>query len=309
MEDSCEIKDFTATSTTCDAEGSFFVDLHLNPVGSASDSFYVYHDIGELLGTFSYRDDSVRVGPFNAYSRDLLYLIVQDKEAEDCSAKILVDKPTNCHNQCELGDLEVDLINCYDQTFYDLLISIDYFPDTYADRKFNLIIERKDYGTYSFSDLPLTINRVNILTEATFFPVALCLKPFTNDEDECSIDFNVNNQDCQTGVSNIRTLDSIVNSKTILPSIDVVIIDLKLQHKDTVATFAEILTSLKEDCVIIITNKNFGNTSIWEVAKSHPKTTLTLDFYQIGFVFFKHDNSKKEHLTLINNSLKPWSIL
>ncbi|NRB61746.1 MAG: hypothetical protein HRU40_01725, partial [Saprospiraceae bacterium] len=197
VEDSCEIKDFTATSTTCDAEGSFFVDLHLNPVGSASDSFYVYHDIGELLGTFSYRDDSVRVGPFNAYSRDLLYLIVQDKEAEDCSAKILVDKPTNCHNQCELGDLEVDLINCYDQTFYDLLISIDYFPDTYADRKFNLIIERKDYGTYSFSDLPLTINRVNILTEATFFPVALCLKPITNDEDECCIDFNVNKQDCE----------------------------------------------------------------------------------------------------------------
>ncbi|MFK7950484.1 MAG: hypothetical protein AB8G11_23055 [Saprospiraceae bacterium] len=117
----------------------------------------------------------------------------------------------------------------------------------------------------------------------------------------------VNNQDWQTAVTNSRTLDSIVNMKTILPSIDVVIIDLKVQHNDTVATFVEVLTYLEEDSVIIITNKHIGNTSIWEMAKSHPKTKLTLDFHQIGFVFFKNENVSIQHLELIHNSLKPWS--
>ena len=118
----------------------------------------------------------------------------------------------------------------------------------------------------------------------------------------------INNQNWQTEVSTSSELDSIVNLKTILPSIDVVIIDLKIQHKHTVATFAEVFTYLFEDSVIIITNKHIGNTSIWEMAKSHPKTKLTLDFYQIGFVFFKNENAQTEHLQLIHNSLKPWSI-
>lgn len=117
-----------------------------------------------------------------------------------------------------------------------------------------------------------------------------------------------NHQDWQTeGISHI-TQDSIVNTKTILPSIDVVILDLKVQHNDTVATFVEVLTYLEEESVIVITNKHIGNTGIWEMAKSHPKTKLTLDFYQIGFVFFKSKQSEVEHLQLIHNSLKPWSI-
>ncbi len=118
----------------------------------------------------------------------------------------------------------------------------------------------------------------------------------------------INNQDWQTTVTSSATFDDHVNIKTILPSIDVVILDLKVQYKDTVATFAEVLTYLEEDSVIIITNKHIENTSIWEMAKSHLKTKLTLDFHQIGFVFFKSKQSEVEHLQLIHNSLKPWAI-
>lgn len=117
----------------------------------------------------------------------------------------------------------------------------------------------------------------------------------------------VNNQNWQTTVTNSNSLEGIVNEKAILPSIDVVIVDLKVQHNDTVTTFAEVLSQLQDDCVIIITNKNIGNTRIWEIAKSHSKTRLTLDFYQIGFVFFKNENVSTQHLQLIHSSLKPWS--
>lgn len=116
-----------------------------------------------------------------------------------------------------------------------------------------------------------------------------------------------NKQNWRTTVTSSNELDTTVNLKTILPSIDVVILDLKVQHNHTVATFAEVLTYLTDNSVIIITNKNFGNTSIWKMAKSHPKTKLTLDFHQIGFVFFKSKQTKIEHLQLIHNSLKPWS--
>lgn len=118
----------------------------------------------------------------------------------------------------------------------------------------------------------------------------------------------VNHQDWRTTVSIDKGINQNVNLKTILPSIDVVIIDLKVQHNHTVATFTEILTYLEAESVVIVINKNFGNTNIWKMAKSHPKTKLTFDFHQIGFVFFKSKQTKIEHLRLIHNSLKPWSI-
>jgi predicted O-methyltransferase YrrM len=36
----------------------------------------------------------------------------------------------------------------------------------------------------------------------------------------------------------------------------------------------------------------------WEEIKAHPKITLTIDIYRIGFVFFKKEKLKKEHFVL-----------
>ena len=118
----------------------------------------------------------------------------------------------------------------------------------------------------------------------------------------------IQNQDWNSTVSRCSTQTSADDISSILPSIDVVILDLKVQHKHTITTFADVLTYLEEGSIIVITNKQVKNNDVWEMAKSHPKAKLTLDFHQVGFVFLKSKQSKAEHLQLIHSSLKPWSL-
>ncbi len=196
-EDICRISGLTAIPTACGADGLFYVDLKFDQTGPSGEGFHVFRSNGQSLGTFSYEDDSIRVGPFNAYSRDLLYLIVQDKRYPNCADKILVDKPTDCMNDCGLGGLQVDILNCYDQFFYDLMIDLKYWPDSNIDGRFRLLIEGRDFGTYAYSDLPLELNQVDILTEATTFPVEIChLGPDNSTAEQCCIRFTVDKKEC-----------------------------------------------------------------------------------------------------------------
>lgn len=196
-EDICRISGLEAIPTACGADGLFYVDLMFDQSGPSGEGFHVFRSNGQSIGTFSYEDDSVRVGPFNAYSRDLLYLIVQDKRFPNCADKVLVDKPTDCMNDCGLGGLQVDILNCYDQLFYDLKIDLRYWPDSNADGRFRLLIEGRDFGTYAYSDLPLELGQVDILTEATTFPVEIChLGPDNSTTEQCCIRATVDKKEC-----------------------------------------------------------------------------------------------------------------
>lgn len=118
----------------------------------------------------------------------------------------------------------------------------------------------------------------------------------------------IQSQDWKATVSGSFALTSTDDISGILPTVDVVILDLKVQHKHTITTFADVLTYLEEGSIIVITNKQVKSNDVWEMATSHPKAKLILDFYQIGFVFLKSKHSKAEHLQLIHSSLKPWSL-
>jgi len=196
-EDICRISGLKAIPTACGADGLFYVDLEFDQTGPSGEGFHVFRSNGQSLGTFGYEDDSIRVGPFNAYSRDLLYLIVQDKRYPNCADKIRVDKPTDCMNDCGLGGLQVDILNCYDQLYYDLKIDLKYWPDSNTDGRFRLNIEGRDFGTYAYSDLPLELNQVDIFTEATTFPVEIChLGPDDTSSEQCCIRATVDKKEC-----------------------------------------------------------------------------------------------------------------
>lgn len=50
-----------------------------------------------------------------------------------------------------------------------------------------------------------------------------------------------------------------------------------------------------------------GMTKAWEEIKAHPAVSLTIDLYDVGFVFFKED-VEKQNFTLIKYIKKPWRI-
>lgn len=47
-------------------------------------------------------------------------------------------------------------------------------------------------------------------------------------------------------------------------------------------------------------------TAAWEKIKAHPKVTLSVDCYDLGFVFFNPDLGAKQHLRLLLARFKPW---
>lgn len=186
----CRIDNLIARPTDCGPNGDFYVYLDFDQDGPKGESFSVYRPNGLFIERFAYDSLPAKVGPFNAYSRELLYLIVQDDKYPDCSEKILVDKPTECVAPCGLAGLQVDVLECYEQLRYDLLIDLARFPDSLANTSgFQLFIDGVDYGRYAYSELPLTLTGVEVLTEATVFPVEIC--GITPDDASCCLTYTV----------------------------------------------------------------------------------------------------------------------
>ena len=62
-----------------------------------------------------------------------------------------------------------------------------------------------------------------------------------------------------------------------------------------------------ESKLVIINNKDQLNPEIWQRLKAYSEVKLTLDLFQFGFIYFKNEQQKVEHLQLIDQSWKPWA--
>ncbi len=51
-----------------------------------------------------------------------------------------------------------------------------------------------------------------------------------------------------------------------------------------------------------------GMGEAWAAIKNHPKTMLTVDFFDIGLVFFRKGQLEKQHFRIVPSRWKPWKI-
>lgn len=117
----------------------------------------------------------------------------------------------------------------------------------------------------------------------------------------------VNSQDWKTSVLTDHKLNDKINISVKMPSIDVLILNLTQAKFNIETTFEKILPYIHENSVIILTNKNTTNPNIWNKIKECRQVKLTIDLFQIGFVYFHKEQQEVEHLQLIDSSWKPWS--
>ncbi len=84
-----------------------------------------------------------------------------------------------------------------------------------------------------------------------------------------------------------------------LERLDMAFIDGHHQKDATLAYFEQCLAYTHEDSVLIFDDIYWseGMMEAWEAIKAHPKVTLTLDFFELGIVFFRKDRAK-EHFKL-----------
>ncbi len=51
-----------------------------------------------------------------------------------------------------------------------------------------------------------------------------------------------------------------------------------------------------------------GMLEAWETIKQHPSVTLTVDLYYMGLVFFRKEQQQPEHMKLVTQAAKPWTM-
>ncbi|MEN8118904.1 MAG: class I SAM-dependent methyltransferase [Bacteroidota bacterium] len=108
----------------------------------------------------------------------------------------------------------------------------------------------------------------------------------------------------QAGLTNVvfindlfdQALPKVLNE---IPGLDLVYFDGNHKMEPTLNYFEQCLTKKTNDSVFIFDDIHWSNDmeKAWEHIKSHPKTKVTIDLFQMGIVFFRKELSR-EHFVI-----------
>ena len=87
--------------------------------------------------------------------------------------------------------------------------------------------------------------------------------------------------------------------KTEIKNFNLIYFDGNHSKKATLTYFELLLPTINNDSVWIFDDIHWSQDmeEAWEVIKKHPKVTVTIDTFQWGFVFFRHEQ-EKEHFVI-----------
>lgn len=94
--------------------------------------------------------------------------------------------------------------------------------------------------------------------------------------------------------------ETLVKKLSEMPeSIDFAYFDANHRYEPTIRYFESCLPYITNDSVFVFDDIYWSSemTQAWEYIKNHPQTTLTVDLFWIGIVFFRQEQAK-EHFTL-----------
>lgn len=149
----CDIWDLFAESYDCDDDNNFFIDFEFAFANTSDDGFNVLVN-GDFVESFLYGEDFYTVGPFDG-SCDLEYEIqITDIGDNECSTDFYVGFAC-CEEECEIAINLMELI-CLNEEEYQLLIDLETVGIN--NEFFDVLASSELLGTYSFDDLPLSLN-------------------------------------------------------------------------------------------------------------------------------------------------------
>ncbi|MCW3113437.1 MAG: Methyltransferase domain protein [Segetibacter sp.] len=85
-----------------------------------------------------------------------------------------------------------------------------------------------------------------------------------------------------------------------IPAIDFAFVDGNHRKEPTVDYFEQLLKKATESSVFIFDDIHWseGMEEAWEMIKSHPSVTLTIDLFFIGLVFFRKEQKVAQHFRI-----------
>ncbi len=108
-----------------------------------------------------------------------------------------------------------------------------------------------------------------------------------------------------TGTKNIRSYTG--NFDDVLPEVlrnhpvlDIVFIDGNHSFAPTLKYFEQTLPHAHNDTIFIFDDIHWSADmeKAWHAIQQHPRVTITIDIYEMGFVFIRNENKKPEHFVI-----------
>ena len=93
-----------------------------------------------------------------------------------------------------------------------------------------------------------------------------------------------------------------------LHQVDLVFFDGDHRKLSTLEYFEEVLPHVHARSVLVFDDMYWSPemTEAWEQIQHHPRVTLTVDCFDLAFVFFNPDIKVKQHFRLVPAAWKPW---
>lgn len=187
----CNIFDVVATALPCNNNGTFMVAISFGFNDTGQQGYRIQGN-GQIYGTFSYNEPFPVLGPFQAGAQNQWEFVVVDLATPNCAATAFVG-PVNCNTlACSLFDLEASLSPCTGGGIHTLTVNFGYA--NVQNVGFDLFLDNEHFGFYQYSQLPLTIDNLQLNPDHEHLVVRVC----ENDNGDCCATTEINIPACNT---------------------------------------------------------------------------------------------------------------
>ena len=166
----CQIRDFVAEFAGCNPNGTYDLDINFFVSNNTVDSFGVSTEGGVFLGYYALSNLPLTIQnyPGNGGPTDIVNVCLPD--SPNCCARTQFDVE-NCGNgNCEMGEIELEVVECIDSFFY---VRIDFEYANNASDSFNLRGNGVDYGYFLYRNLPLVFGPLEADNQTSYEFVAI----------------------------------------------------------------------------------------------------------------------------------------
>lgn len=148
----CSFQGLQAWTTECDESGQYYVKVRFQPTGvNASPGFAAFVD-GRIFGPYSYSDNELKLGPFDANTgEDIDLLLIDLLDPINCNAHATLD-PVYCDRECNIRELAAHFVKCTEEGTFIYQLNLWY--DGPEDQEFYVSTSFDSLGVAQAGDFP-----------------------------------------------------------------------------------------------------------------------------------------------------------
>ncbi|MFZ1704788.1 MAG: T9SS type A sorting domain-containing protein [Saprospiraceae bacterium] len=196
----CSLQILNMERGECDSTGHFYMFFSLKAENVGSQGFKIYRAGTNYNVNFTYGMDRYKIGPFVGDCVTKYSFILQDIEKPDCKTELGLNAAVCCNE----GDCFIREVVITEICDGDILTGykVNFQHNQPPTQSFKLWVNNIVVGTYTFGQLPITVNDVNFNTRNVVFKIVNLNNELCRTEKAYEFDCLLgNNGNCQLMVS------------------------------------------------------------------------------------------------------------